>query len=48
MNDMTPLRQGSTEGDRPVKRDAALERQLELAREVLREQADVLRELAKR
>lgn len=31
-----------------VKRNAVLERQMRLAREVLREQAEVLRELSKR
>ena len=31
-----------------VRRDAVLERQMKLAREVLREQAEVLRELSKR
>jgi antitoxin component of MazEF toxin-antitoxin module len=36
------------DGIKLVKRNLALERQLDLAREVLREQADVLQELAKR
>ena len=36
------------DGVKLVKRNVALERQLALAREVLREQADVLQELAKR
>ena len=36
------------DGVKLVKRNLALERQMELAREVLREQADALQELAKR
>jgi len=36
------------DGIKLVKRNLALERQLTLAREVLREQADALQELAKR
>jgi len=36
------------DGVKLVKRNLKLERQLQLAREVLREQADVLQELAKR
>jgi len=36
------------DGIKLVKRNLALERQMEAAREVLREQADVLQELAKR
>jgi antitoxin component of MazEF toxin-antitoxin module len=36
------------DGVKLVKRNLKLERQLELAREVLREQADALQELAKR
>ena len=36
------------DGVKLVKRNLALERQLDLARKVLREQADVLQELAKR
>lgn len=36
------------DGVKPVKRNLALERQMQLAREVLREQADALQELAKR
>ena len=36
------------DGVKLVKRNLALERQLQLAREVLREQADALQELAKR
>jgi len=36
------------DGIKLVKRNLALERQLESAREVLREQADALQELAKR
>lgn len=36
------------DGIKLVKRNLALERQLEAAREVLREQADALQELAKR
>ena len=36
------------DGVKLVKRNLRLERQLELAREVLREQADALQELAKR
>lgn len=36
------------DGIKLVKRNLVLERQLEAAREVLREQADVLQELAKR
>ena len=35
-------------GVKLVKRNVQLERQMELARDVLREQADALRELAKR
>ena len=37
-----------TDGVKLVKRNLKLERQMELARDVLREQADVLQELAKR
>ncbi len=37
-----------TDGVKLVKRNLALERQMQLAREVLREQADALQELAKR
>ena len=37
-----------SDGIKLVKRNVALERQLEMARKVLREQADVLQELAKR
>ena len=36
------------DGVKLVKRNARLERQMELAREVLREQADALRELTER
>ena len=36
------------DGVKLVKRNLRLERQMELAREVLREQADALQELAKR
>ena len=36
------------DGVKLVKRNLVLERQMELAREVLREQADALQELAKR
>jgi antitoxin component of MazEF toxin-antitoxin module len=36
------------DGIKLVKRNLALERQLDLARDVLREQADALQELAKR
>ncbi len=36
------------DGVKLVKRNLELERQLELARQVMREQADVLQELAKR
>lgn len=36
------------DGVKLVKRNLALERQMQLAREVLREQADALQELAKR
>lgn len=36
------------DGVKLVKRNLALERQMQLAREVLREQADTLQELAKR
>ncbi len=37
-----------SDGIKLVKRNLVLERQMEAAREVLREQADVLQELAKR
>ena len=44
--DPTPVEQ--IDGLKPVQRNLVLERQMELACDVLREQSDTLRELAKR